>query len=152
MKYAGPFLPVDQFRSLGLLHETNRLLLHPLGLALSVATGHGAVQLTGPEIVQLAEFADVLKHLAGSAHTSAESDLLVSIVERANTPTERLGPIWDQRDDLGGITYGIDLLSPGHAAAVADDWSSRRADRLGRLGYIVQRAPGGVRQLDTRVS
>lgn len=29
-----PVLPVDEFRDLGLLHEVNRLVLHPLGLAI----------------------------------------------------------------------------------------------------------------------
>ncbi len=139
MKYAGPFLPHDQFRSLGLLHETNRLLLHPLGLALGVEVGPGAVQLTKHEVAQLAQVADELDAAANSPEDVVElADTVRAIVARAKVSTERLGSIWDQRADPEGVTYGEDLLSADYAGNVAREWAERDLTRVARLGYMVQ--------------
>lgn len=53
--------------------------------------------------------------------------------------TERLGGVWDYRDDPEGIAYeGADLRA--HAERIDGLWTDREAARHAALGYMVQPA------------
>jgi hypothetical protein len=60
-------------------------------------------------------------------------------VEIADDGTERLGGVWDYRDDPEGISFdGLDLAP--HAEHITALWNERRAARRSALGYMVQPA------------
>lgn len=51
--------------------------------------------------------------------------------------TERLGGVWDYRDDPEGINFArSDLRS--HAGRIDEEWERRRPARVAGLGYMVQ--------------
>jgi hypothetical protein len=87
-------MDVKEFREFGYLHEINRLLLHPLGLALEV------------------------------------------VIEEDGS--ERLGGIWDYRDDPEGICYDPNLVSAEKAKRVSDAGDERIKARINALGYWIQ--------------
>lgn len=93
-KFEGPFMPLDEFRDAGFLHEINRLLLHPCGLALAldVEAGTACVWTTDdPEGWELgddllsAEKAERVADAWGKL-ADARLALLGSIVQRPPTP------------------------------------------------------------------
>jgi hypothetical protein len=93
-------IPIAAFRELGYLQEVNRLLLHPLGLALEV--------------------------------------------EVDDDGTERLGGIWDYRDDPEGIAYGAGVLGEQEAAKaayVAAELERHRPARVALFGDLIQPIP-----------
>jgi hypothetical protein len=106
----------QEFRDRGYLHEVNRLVLHPLGLALEV----------------------MLEECPFCGHESREDCGMCD----EHGLIERFGTVWDCREDPEGIRYGEDLLSPGKAQAVYDEMMARRSERLARLGYMIQPIPG----------
>ncbi len=134
--YDGPWLAIEEFRASGLLHEVNRLILHPLGLALVVETGPGAVTMTEGEVEHLRSIAD------RPALDSETRSFLRDLAVRALTSEERLGGVWDNREDPEGIEYGANLLSEERARSVAETWDRRRPARVAALGYMVQPLSG----------
>jgi hypothetical protein len=111
-------MSVHQFRERGYLHEVNRLVLHPLGLALEV-------------ILEECPFCGEREENSDDCGMCSDSGLV-----------ERLGAIWDFRDHPEGIYYGEDLLSPEKAQAVYDETVARRDERVAALGYLIQPVPG----------
>ena len=91
-------IPIAKFRELGFIHEINRRLLHPCGLALEV-------------IIDL------------------------------ETGEERLGGVWDYRDDPEGMRFGEDLLSGEKVRSVDKLFHSHAHIRSETLGYVVQPVP-----------
>lgn len=87
-------MDIKEFSAKGYLHEVNRKLLHPLGLALEV---------------QVDEFGN-----------------------------EKLGGIWDYRDDPKGIIFDESVLSSEKAASIEAVADARREARVDALGYWVQ--------------
>ena len=53
--------------------------------------------------------------------------------------TERLGGVWDYRDDPEGMSYG-DITDEMriNATAVESEWAEKERTRNDRLGYMVQ--------------
>ena len=89
-------ISVAEFRELGYLQELNRLFLHPLGLALSVA-------VVGEE--------------------------------------ETFGPIWDYRDDPGGIRIDESIIDDkvrARAKRIEIERLEKTKTRLEEIGYIIQ--------------
>lgn len=120
-------IDIAEFREFGYLHEINRQLLHPLGLALEVVTddsecfscgGQGSVE------ADLAEFGDTQE-----CETCGGTGIL---------STEKLGGVWDSREDPEGFVYGDDLLSAEKAARVRDELQRRAGPRVKKLGYMIQ--------------
>lgn len=87
------YLDAREFREGGYLQEVNRLVLHPIGLALEVV--------------------------------------------REEDGTERLGGVWDYRDDPEGVYFG-DGVDAEKAEKVRAELLAKTARRLKTLGYIVQ--------------
>jgi len=52
--------------------------------------------------------------------------------------SEKLGGVWDYRDDPEGMAYGEGIIDPEKAARVASEMSNRRGSRIGSLGYWIQ--------------
>lgn len=142
--FTGPYLDIKTFRERGYLHEVNRLLLHPLGLALSVEIGPGTVRLTEQETERLQAVADQ------PGLDDGTRSFLRDLAIRALTAEESLAGVWDQRGDPGGIEYGWDLLSEAKARHVAEEWDRRQPARVNGLGFMVQ--PLGGPQLHVGVA
>lgn len=135
-------MPVSAFRSVGYLHEVNRLLLHPLGLAMEINLATEPMR-----VVRLKERGCVVleqlcrESLAGQGPFRGDdaADLLDALgAERMEAGDETLGGIWDYSDDPEGMTYGEDLLSPLKAVRVAQELLQRRKLRMELLGYVIQ--------------
>jgi hypothetical protein len=92
-------MDIKEFRAKGYLQEINRLLLHPLGLALEV----------------------IINDEDGS---------------------ERLGGVWDYRDDPEGLAYLDEVASSPEfqqkAQYIAAQFHSRAQRRQEELGFIIQ--------------
>lgn len=52
--------------------------------------------------------------------------------------TERLGGVWDYRDDPEGMAFGEDTLNPTKARNIASIEEKRRPEREAGLGYWIQ--------------
>jgi hypothetical protein len=52
--------------------------------------------------------------------------------------TERLGGVWDYRDDPEGIYYAGDMPDAEKAERIRDEQDKHHATRLDALGYIMQ--------------
>lgn len=65
-------------------------------------------------------------------------------VEIADDGTERLGGVWDYRDDAEGIRYDGDYagLLTEKATRVNAEWTAREHARIAALGYMVQPISG----------
>lgn len=106
-------IDISEFREFGYLHEINRQLLHPLGLALEVVT----------------EDCPACNGLGATNHCVSCGD---------QGQIERLGGVWDSRDDPEGFVYGDDLLSAEKARRVRDEMQRRAGPRVEKLGYMIQ--------------
>jgi hypothetical protein len=62
-------------------------------------------------------------------------------VELAPDGSERLGAIWDCRDDPEGIRFVPSAVDPDKARRVAEQRERLAGSRQARLGYVVQPAP-----------
>lgn len=51
---------------------------------------------------------------------------------------ERLGGVWDYRDDSEGISYGEGMIDPGKADRVQRARWDRELRRIAALGYVTQ--------------
>jgi hypothetical protein len=110
------YMTVSEFQSEGYLHEVNRQVLHPLGIALEVRVPKKR-KMKLRERVQYAWW--VFRHGSKDGWISG---------------------IWDYRDDPEGMAYGEGTLSPEKAKHIRELWRERRHERRQRLGYIVQPA------------
>lgn len=143
-------LPIREFRARGYLHEVNRLVLHPLGLALEVA------RAKEPGVRVLFKEADFEESKAalrsalvalpdGDPARASLQKLLGSFdhhAERLEAGQEWFGGVWDDRDDPEGIRYADDTLSAEKAERVCTELLERRDERKKHTGgWIVQPLP-----------
>jgi hypothetical protein len=117
-------MDVRQFREFGYLQELNRQFLHPLGLALEV-------------VVERCKCADgtIEEGPSGATYTVTCPNCL------GTQRVERLGGVWDYRDDPEGIIYS-DPPDAAKAERVAQTLAARDPARREKLGYVVQPVPG----------
>lgn len=54
--------------------------------------------------------------------------------------TERLGGVWDYRDDPAGIVFAQGTIDVGKAARVWDQWDRHAAYRHEQFGSVIQSA------------
>lgn len=142
---------VAEFRSLGLVQETNRRMLHPLGMALEVTVAEepGAMLLlSDADLAALRLAADLLKDRAprGSPRYQAGERIEAALGRgaRVSPGSEWLSGVWDCRDDPEGLRFGPDL--DGDAAGAFRErrdrvdrlWADREDERVAALGYMVQ--------------
>jgi hypothetical protein len=106
---------IAEFRELGFLQELNRTFLHPLGMALEVVIEE--CERCGGDGVE--------KYPPKEACTGCDGAGF----------TERLGRIWDYRDDPEGMEFGPGYgLDPEKAAYVDAERGNRAAHRLKLFG------------------
>lgn len=136
------YMDIAEFRKVGFLQEVNRKVLHPCGLALEVETGPGMIRLSEEEI-------DYLRTIARTTFEPSTRAFLNNIVHRAVNAEERIGRVWDDRDDPEGIAYGEGYPTIEKAQAVAKEAAKHRQGRLAIFGggrsdesFIVQCADG----------
>ncbi len=141
-------LPISEFRERGYLHEVNRLLLHPLGLALEVRTVSEPMrQVWLSEYQAQALEGSVQGLIDRMGYTEGTAVLIVDALRRApryEPGDEALSGIWDCRDDPEGVVYGEDLLDQEKAERVCGELLERRDDRKKHTGgWVVQPIPDG---------
>jgi hypothetical protein len=128
---------IAEFREAGYVQEINRLLLHPLGLALEVQVYDDheyELRLNDEEVEQLAHYSQLGGPLGAFMAT------LHGAVVAHEADEERLGGVWDYREDPEGIRFGGDYLAAmsERAETVAREWIKRKQAREEALGYVVQ--------------
>ena len=64
--------------------------------------------------------------------------LALEVIVDLETGEEKLGGVWDYREDPEGIYYGEGVLSKAKNKSVDDIWYSKTHNRAYSLGYIVQ--------------
>lgn len=121
------YIDIKEFREFGYLQEVNRQVLHPHGLALEV------------EVWDREDINKLIKDfLPESLDTKTRADireLLASV--GVGVGKERLGGVWDYRDDPEGI-YFIDGPDPQKVNNVAGAFLERAEARQHALGYVIQ--------------
>lgn len=137
-------LPISEFRERGYLHEVNRLVLHPLGLALEVQVVQQPSRVLAPlpeEICVALEALALGEQITDTSVRTALHDWL----DRAQPVEEGgavLGRVWDCQDDAEGVVYGEDLLSPDKAERVCKELLARRDERKKHTGgWVIQPIP-----------
>lgn len=141
---AGPvetirYLPIETFAEDGYLHEINRRLLHPLGLALEWRGGYdrtAVVRMITNLIESGQSEAGRKAWMAG--HLSDVQEVVWEVIQLLRLDRTHLSGVWDYRDDPEGMSYGDDTLSPDKARNVDRLWGERLQARLGSLGYMIQ--------------
>lgn len=122
-------MSIAEFREAGYLQEANRLFFHPLGLALEVVTEpcgcDGGLVEKGP---------------AGATY-SAPCDRC-----RGGGTVERLGGVWDYREDPEGIVFGDDMIDPAKVLVVETEMLKHAETREELLGAVIQPVPGRERE------
>lgn len=143
-------LPIREFRARGYLHEVNRLVLHPLGLALEVTKVKepGVVMTLKEEEFEGAKRGIVagLEVLLDGTPGKLELQKLLGTLEQyarhVEAGDEWLGGVWDDQDDPEGIRYADDTLSAEKAERVCTELLERRDERKKHTGgWIVQPLP-----------
>lgn len=147
-------MPISEFRERGYLHEVNRLVLHPLGLALEVKVAGEAGLVASFRAEDLDEILPNLDRCVellrcGSANPGVDADVIEKLAGslRAGQAFEKgevvgLGGVWDCQDDPEGITYGEDLLSAEKAERVCAELLERREERKKHTGgWVIQPIP-----------
>lgn len=116
-------IDIAEFRREGYLQELNRRFLHPLGLALEVVVEpcpcrDGTIE-EGPP---------------GATHT------VTCPTCHGDKQRERMGGVWDYRDDPEGIYYDgqLDPEKAGHIDALTKE---RFAPRKKALGFAIEPIP-----------
>lgn len=134
-------IDIAEFRHKGYLHEINRLLLHPLGLAMEITLVKEPTVRVDFKLEDVGALLDTIKAIREHGVVSDEMAALEKRLLEApvlHRGTELLGGVWDSRDDPKGFEYGDDLLDWQKAAFVADLMFKRRKARQQLLGYVVQ--------------
>lgn len=143
-------LSINEFRARGYLHEVNRLLLHPLGLALEVTRAKEPGVRVSFKEADFEESKLALKGaleilLDGNPDKASLQKLLGSLdhhAEHLEAGQEWLGGVWDSQDDPEGTVYGDDLLSVEKAERVCAELLGRREERKKHTGgWVVQPFP-----------
>lgn len=99
-------IDIKEWRAQGYLQEVNRLFFHPLGLALEVVTEDcGKCEGAGQD--------------AGTPCDECGGD----------GKTERLGGIWDEREDPEGFLFGPGELDPEKIEFVKAEFEKRMGHR-----------------------
>lgn len=119
-------IDIKEFRRIGFLQEVNRQFFHPLGLALEVVTEDCIWCREG--VISIAE-----GQYGGNPRPCPHCD--------GDGVTERLGGIWDYRDDPEGITYGEDQMSEAKRICVKAERDSHIGARLALMKGVVQSVP-----------
>jgi hypothetical protein len=135
-------MPVREFVETGYLHEVNRRLLHPLGLALEVGRADEPTRV----VLITDEAADALRILIDRVRAAdpTATDAMSALEERLDgaellqAGDYLFGGVWDCRDDAEGILFGPDVLDREKARRVTDELNLRGLARVTKLGYIVQ--------------
>lgn len=144
-------MPIKEFRGAGYLHEVNRLVLHPLGLAMEVQVVKEdtiRLDLRAADVKLFEEISRAVGDAVAEKLSTKQLEQLAALLARIeNAPgfeagDEILGGVWDYREDPEGIDYGDDLLSQPKAAFVAGQMFARRKARSEALGYVVQPVGG----------
>lgn len=125
-------IPIKEFRALGFLQEVNRQFFHPHGLALEIVEeeciwckGEGKHQThagVGPMTVG--------QEAVGKLHICPHCD--------GDGVTERLGGIWDYREDPEGILYSDDQMSETKRLMVKEERDSHIGTRLALMKNVIQ--------------
>jgi hypothetical protein len=148
------YLDAAEFRKRGYLHEVNRLVLHPLGLALSVERVKDPGRIirlkeadAKEAIAMLDEAIKLLSDGHGPESIPPPLEALTKLrngimkAQRVKEGDEWFGHIWDRQDDPEGLYYAGDLLSAEKAIAVCGELLTRRTTRIEALGYVIQPIP-----------
>jgi hypothetical protein len=109
-------IDIAEFRERGYLQEVNRLMLHPLGLALEV-------------VVDDCKFCAASGRIDGGKNHCEHCD--------GRGKTERLGGVWDYRDDPEGMMYAGEpgsMIDPVKVKRVADELDAHVPGREAILG------------------
>ena len=136
---------IQEFRELGLLLEVNRLILHPLGLAMEavVVSKHPeepiySIALGDVEITQWRSLIEWARENApgwGQQCDSVEQRL----AEAQENAEPALMRVRDHREDPEGCYFGdLDAVDLGRVSWGRDLLEARSPARLAALGYIVQ--------------
>lgn len=149
-------IEIKEFREHGYLHEVNRLVLHPLGLAMEISVFKEPtvrLDLREDDVKLFEELADALGDALHDKLTQEQRDSLAALMVRLDqSPVfevgdEILGGVWDDREDPEGTSYGEDLLSADKAVRVCTELLAKREKRMEILGYITQPVPTSERTL-----
>ena len=119
-------MDIEAFRDQGYLHEVNRQLLHPMGLALEVSGGW-----TKDDLKEALEE-------RGYQYGQDALDNAWATITLFGLDRPFISSVWDYRDDPEGMRFGDDTLSPEKAANFAKLWGEREEERREALGYMVQ--------------
>lgn len=144
------YMKITEFRESGYLHEVNRLLLHPLGLAMSIQLVKEDGRVIRVRESDVRSMVDALTIVSEAiAVTDSENSVrlkgiveLIQGAQRVQEGDEWFGDVWDYRDDPEGMCYGDDLLNAEKARGVAAMMFARRGERIKRLGYVIQPIEG----------
>jgi DnaJ-class molecular chaperone len=128
-------IDIKEFRRIGFLQEANRQFFHPLGLALEIVEedctwchgegkhrSHGGIgpMTVGQEAIPQTH---ICPHCGGDG------------------VTERLGGVWDYRDDPEGILYGDDQMTEAKRLNVKAERDKHIGARLAEIKEVVQSVP-----------
>lgn len=122
-------LPIETFVDEGYLQEVNRLLLHPLGLALEVSK----VASEADEIKRVQLGLEQLVEDGASAKEMAEA-----LIDDLRPMVLHLSGIWDCRDDLEGIYFSDGVMSATKAIRIEGMLERALERRRQSLGYDIQ--------------
>lgn len=67
--------------------------------------------------------------------------LALEVIVDKETGDEKLGGVWDYRDDPEGMLFADGVISREKAESVEKLWRSKEAYRLENHGFVVQPAP-----------
>lgn len=137
------YIDIAEFRETGFLQEANRQFFHPLGLALSVQTMAAEefeawLDETTEKFLAAIEVGDLVMK------EDVRREIKRLMLDIGGAPGERLGPVWDYRDDPEGMmfdgpdNYGLD---PRKAANVDAEARRHTVARLALFGSNVQPIP-----------
>lgn len=138
-------LPIQEFSDAGYLHEVNRRVLHPLGLALEWREGwtrEDVVEYLKVSIETGGMPAAEQTRLAG--HLSDTYQVIWEFLQGIGLDQPHLSGVWDCRDDPEGVYYADKLLSSEKAQRVAREEKQRINPRMDALGYWVQPVEGVI--------
>lgn len=118
-------IDIAEFRALGFLQEVNRRFFHPHGLALEISVEPCSCD--------------------GGHIEDGPSGATYSIVCpqcNGTEKVERLGGIWDYREDPEGIIFSDDMIDPEKIAVVVAEMEKHRAHREALFGTGIIQPPG----------
>lgn len=148
------YIDPAEFRQAGYLHEVNRLLLHPLGLALSVET---ATERGFTMRLRAEDHENLVCELDGDVSAERLREILDGLLANGEAVSKGqyvgMGGVWDYRHDPEGIMFaGTTLDATNQAEAVADLWNARREARVKALGWMIQPVTGRSLHITSRLS